>query len=178
MRRCWFEHLTLSKRVNELLSPNSKWFWISCSWLIQINCPLETRGAAGHLVTGTCNGRSVRAQRHDRRQQRDEVPGLSSGACDGGIQQDFGKSRRVSDRAVVVRLEAHELSETLPEPCGEQTVDDGIDRRAEVEEDARQDVDVLINIVHQVGPLADGTPQEPLDVKGRPADAEHSHHDR
>ena len=39
-------------------------------------------------------------------------------------------------------------------------------------------MDVLINVVHQIGPLADGTPQEPLDVKGRPADSEHCNHDR
>lgn len=72
---------------------------------------------------------------------------------------------------------AHEFSKALPEPRGEQAVDDGVDRRAEVEEDARQDVDVLINVVHQVGPLADGTPQEALDVERRPAHSEHCHHD-
>lgn len=39
-------------------------------------------------------------------------------------------------------------------------------------------MDILINVVHQIGPLADGAPQEPLDVKGRPADSEHCNHDR
>lgn len=39
-------------------------------------------------------------------------------------------------------------------------------------------MDVLINVVHQIGPLADGTPQEPLDVERRPADSKHGDNDR
>lgn len=38
-------------------------------------------------------------------------------------------------------------------------------------------MDVLVNIVHQIRPVADGTPQEPLYVEGRPADPEHGNHD-
>lgn len=83
----------------------------------------------------------------------------------------------VSNRAAVVRVRADQLPETFPEASGEQAVDDGVDGRAEVEKDAGEDVDVLINVVHQVGPVTDGTPQEPLNVKGRPAESKYRHHD-
>lgn len=85
--------------------------------------------------------------------------------------------RRVPDRAGVLGLRAHQLAETLPEARGEQAVDDRVDRRAEVEEDTRQQVDVLVDVVHQVRPLSDGAPQEPLDVEGRPAHSKRRHHD-
>lgn len=152
---------------------------VSACNLIGNQSQLELRGLAGRLFTCTCEECSVHAQSHVRRQQRDESIGvltlsLSSGARHSWYLREW---RWVSDRAVILRLGAHKFSETLPEPCGEQAVDDGVDCWAEVEEDARHDVDVLINVMHQISPLADGTPQEPLDVEGRPADAKHCNHD-
>lgn len=85
--------------------------------------------------------------------------------------------RRVPDGAGVLGLGAHQLAEALPEARGEQAVDDRVDCRAEVEEDAGEQVHVLVDVVHQVRPLGDGAPQEPLDVEGRPAHSERGHHD-
>ena len=76
----------------------------------------------------------------------------------------------------VAALGAHKLTKALPETCGEQAVDDGVDGRAEVEEHTRQDVETLVDDMHQVCPLADGTPQQAGNVEGRPADPEHCHH--
>lgn len=142
----------------------------------------EYRGLARCVCTSTCEDFSVHTQCHIRGQQRDEsirvLPlGLTPWTCNGGIQQNFRKRRGVSDRVIVLPLGTNKFSKTLSEPRGEQAVDDRVDCRAEVEEDARQDVDILINVVHQVGPLADRAPQKTLDVKGCPADSKHCHHD-
>lgn len=117
-----------------------------------------------------------------KRKQRDEPAGtltrrLSSAAGDGAIQRDLGERWRVSARVAVLGPGAHEFSEALPEACGEQAVDDGVDCWAEVEEEPRHNVHVLVNFVHQIRPVADGTPQEPLYVEGRPADSEDGNHD-
>lgn len=119
---------------------------------------------------------------HVQREQRDEATGVlglqgSSAAGDGAIQPDLGEGWGVSPRVPVLRLGAHQFSEALPEACGEQAVDDGIDCWAEVEEEAGHDVDVLVNAVHQIRPVADGTPQEPFYVEGRPAEPEDGDHD-
>lgn len=156
-----------------------KWFDLAISSLSE-KVQLELRGLAARFGTCTREHDRVHAHGHVRGQQRDEgvrVLTLSSGAWHWGVQGILRERGRVSDQAAVLGLEAHELPETLPEARGEQVVDDGVDGWAEVEEDARHDVDVLVNVVHQVGPLADGTPQEPLGVEGSPADSEHGHDD-
>ena len=91
---------------------------------------------------------------------------------------DLGKGRGLPPRGALLHLSADELTETLPEARGEQVVDDGVDGGAEVEHDAGQDVDALVDAVQEVGPPADGTPEEALDVEGSPAEAEHNHDHR
>lgn len=91
-------------------------------------------------MTATCEDCRVRVQCHVGRQQGHESTGvltlsLSSGTGDRGIGENLGEGRRLSDRAAVLCLGAHKFSETLPEARREQTVDDRVDSRAEVEED-------------------------------------------
>lgn len=160
----------------------------NCSFTVVSVCHLIRK----HISELSCLGGCLSARTREEcvfhalhcvwSQQRDEsirvlTVSMSSGAWQTPIKWNLNEWRRVFDGAVVLRRGAHEVSETLPEPRGDQAVDDRIDCRAEVKEDARHDVDVLINVVHQVSPLADGTPQESLDVKGRPADSKHCNHD-
>lgn len=93
------------------------------------------------------------------------------------MEGDGGEGLRVSPGLPVLRPGTHELPEALPEACGQQAVDDGIDCWAEVEEEPRHYVHVLVDVVHDVCPVADGTPQEALDVEGRPAEPKDGHHD-
>lgn len=73
-------------------------------------------------------------------------------------------------------LDTNQATETLPEACGQQAVDEWVDGRAEVEEDPREDVDVLEGGVHGICPLRDRAPQQTVHMEGGPTDGKHHHH--
>lgn len=68
-----------------------------------------------------------------------------------------------------------DLLEHLPEAGGHEAVEDGVDRRAEVEEDPGDDVDVLEDQVVVAGPGVYEAPHETVNVEGSPADAKNNH---
>lgn len=70
---------------------------------------------------------------------------------------------------------ARDLPEHLPEAGGHEAVEDGVDRRAEVEEDPGDDVDVLEDQVVVAGPGVYEAPHETVNVEGSPADAKNNH---
>lgn len=163
--------LNVSFKVSVLLLPVYR---RRVDTVLRLACSSKLGRLAGRLLAGV-------GRRHVGSQQRHESVGvLHRVPSPGGraLQRVLGeRRRRVPDGAGVLGLRAHQLAEALPEARGEQAVDDGVDRRAEVEEDAREQVDVLVDVVHQVRPLGDGAPQDPLDVEGRPAHSERRHHD-
>lgn len=68
-----------------------------------------------------------------------------------------------------------DLLEHLPEAGGHEVVEDGVDRRAEVEEDPGDDVDVLEDQVVVASPGVYEAPHEAVNVERSPADAEDDH---
>lgn len=53
-----------------------------------------------------------------------------------GTQENLREGQGISNGGAVICRGEHEFSEALPETGGEQVVDDGVDRGAEIEEDA------------------------------------------
>lgn len=66
------------------------------------------------------------------------VPGTGLGFRNWarGNQQDFGEGWAVFSRGGASRMCADKIPEAFPKACGEHVVDNGVDCRAEVEEDA------------------------------------------
>lgn len=73
---------------------------------------------------------------------------------------------------------ADKIPEAFPKACGEHVVDNGVDCRAEVEEDAGKEVHTLVHSLVEIcpdRPLHDAAPQEPVNVERCPADGKHQH---
>lgn len=71
----------------------------------------------------------------------------------------------------------HQLEKSLSKAAGEKVVDDRIDGRAEVKQHSGEDMHVLKDVVHVVGPISDETPQESVNMEWSPADSKGQHHD-
>ena len=67
------------------------------------------------------------------------------------------------------------VTEHFPEPGGHEVVEDGVDGRAQVEEDTGDDVDVLEDLEVLLGRRVDVAPHQAVHVEGSPAEAEHNH---
>lgn len=61
------------------------------------------------------------------------------------------------------------MTEHFSEPGGHEVVEDGVNGRAQIEADSRDDVDSLEDLVVNV------VPYQAVHVKGSPAKAEHDH---
>lgn len=67
------------------------------------------------------------------------------------------------------------MSEHFSEPGGHQVVEDGVDGRAQVEADSRDDVDMLEHLEVLRGPGVDVAPHQAVHVERSPTKAEHNH---
>lgn len=105
-------------------------------------------------------------------------PGLGFRNWARGDQQDLGGGCGVFSSGGVFCMGADEIPEAFPEACGEQVIDNGVDCRAEVEEDAGKEVHTLVHSLVEIcpdRPLHDAAPQEPVNVERCPADGKHQH---
>lgn len=67
------------------------------------------------------------------------------------------------------------VTEHFPEPGGHEVVEDGVDGRAQVEEDSGHDVDGLEELEVLLGRGVDVAPHQAVYVEGSPAKAEYNH---
>lgn len=65
-----------------------------------------------------------------------------------------------------------DVAEHFPEPSGHQVVEDGVDGGAQVEEDSRDDVDLLKDPEVLLGGDVHAAPHQAVHMKGGPAEAE------
>lgn len=70
---------------------------------------------------------------------------------------------------------AHHLLEHFSKACRHKVVQDGVYRRAKVEEHPGDDVHILENFQVVVRPVIDETPHEAVSVKRSPADSKYHH---
>lgn len=68
-----------------------------------------------------------------------------------------------------------DVTEHFSEPGGHEVVEDGVDGRAQVEADARDDVDVLEDLLVLLGRGVDVAPHQAVHVERSPAKAEDNH---
>lgn len=73
-------------------------------------------------------------------------------------------------------MSTHQLEKLLSKVAGEKVVDDRIDGGAEVKQHSGEDMHVLKDVVHVVGPISNETPQESVDMEWSPADSKSQHH--
>lgn len=67
------------------------------------------------------------------------------------------------------------MTEHFSEPGGHEVVEDGVNGRAQVEADSRDDVDKPEGIAVQLGRFVKVVPHQAVHVKGSPTKAEHDH---
>lgn len=70
---------------------------------------------------------------------------------------------------------AGDVTEHFSEPGGHEVIEDGVDGGAQVEEDPRDDVDVLEDLVMLLERRVDVAPHQAVDMKGSPTQAEDDH---
>lgn len=68
-----------------------------------------------------------------------------------------------------------DVTEHFSEPGGHEVVEDGVDGRAQVEEDSRDDVDMLKDLEVLLERWVDVAPHQAVHVEGSPTDAKHNH---
>lgn len=97
---------------------------------------------------------------------------------DSATHSDSGHAQRAFPRGWMPFAATHHLFKHLPKAGGHQVVQDGINGRAQVEEDPGNDVDVLVylkDLYVVAGSLVHEAPHQAIGVKWSPADAEHDH---
>lgn len=67
------------------------------------------------------------------------------------------------------------MTEHFSEPGGHEVVEDGVDGRAQVEANSRDDMDLLEDLEVLLGGCVDVAPDQAVHVEGGPAEAEHNH---
>lgn len=100
-----------------------------------------------------------------------------AGRCiaEGAAECHPGHTERLLPGDGVTRTMTHDLLEHFPKAGGHEVVQDGVDGRAEVEEDSGDDVDILEDLEDLIGPLGDEAPHEAVSVKRSPADPKDHH---
>lgn len=97
---------------------------------------------------------------------------------DSATHGDPGHAQGAFPRDWVPCTVTHHLLKHLPETGGHQVVEDGVNGRAQVEEDTRNDVDILVDLKDLsvvAGALVHEAPHQAIGVERSPADAEHDH---
>lgn len=106
---------------------------------------------------------------------------VSGGIAISHITQDTAYSgschaQRVLPLGRGTFVNTHHVLEHLTESSGHEVVQHGVHGRAEVEEHAREDVDILKHLKHlHTRELIHETPHEAIGVERRPTDPEHHH---
>lgn len=102
-----------------------------------------------------------------------------------GLSQSSTAGRFLPQSAALGHLEAGtwwpavsktgHVTERFSEPGGHEVVEDGVDGRAQVKADSREDVDVLEDLEVQLGPGPNVAPHQAVHMERSPAKAEHNH---